>query len=131
MFSGNFESVAERKSIDKASAAHGGSIGYVIKEQIAIPEFANIAFLLKEGEISKPIKTKEGWHIVKVNSVRMVQPRGYEASRGDILETLKKEKYNQFLGGLKLDKMEKKIVLIGKTRVEWDKSAMTEEENAE
>jgi parvulin-like peptidyl-prolyl isomerase len=110
----NFETVAQRRSMDKASAIRGGNIGYVLKEELTIPEFADIVFLLKENEISKPIKTKEGWHIVKVNNVRMVKAKRYEDSKDKILENLRKERYDQFLQSLELDKIENNIILLGK-----------------
>jgi parvulin-like peptidyl-prolyl isomerase len=110
----NFEALAQRRSMDKASAIRGGNIGYVLKEELTIPEFADIVFLLKENEISRPIKTKEGWHIVKVNNVRMVKARNYEDSKRKILEDLKKERYDQFLQSLELDRVENNIVILRK-----------------
>jgi parvulin-like peptidyl-prolyl isomerase len=115
---GDFESVAQRRSTDKASAIRGGNIGYVIKEELEIPEFADIVFLLKENEISKPIKTKEGWHIVKVNDIRTVKAKNYEDSKSEILANLKKEKYENFLQSLEIEKIEKNIVIIKNNNVE-------------
>jgi parvulin-like peptidyl-prolyl isomerase len=93
----NFERMAEQRSLDKASAMNGGSIGYVIKEELTIPEFADVAFLLKIGELSKPIQTKEGWHILRVDDVRGMMLKSLEDSKNDIYETLKSEKINDFL----------------------------------
>jgi parvulin-like peptidyl-prolyl isomerase len=93
----NFERMAEQRSLDKPSAINGGSIGYVIKEELTIPEFADVAFLLKIGELSKPIKTKEGWHILRVDDIREMMLKSFEDSKDDIRETLKSEKINAFL----------------------------------
>lgn len=97
---GNFEKMAELKSIDKPSAINGGNIGYVIKEEITIPEFADVAFLLKVGEISKPIQTKEGWHIIRVDDVRKIKMKSYKDSRSSILEKLEKKRFDDFINNL-------------------------------
>ncbi|MDR0572000.1 MAG: peptidylprolyl isomerase [Rickettsiales bacterium] len=108
--SGNFGNVAQRRSKDKASAIRGGNIGYVIKEELENQDFADIVFLLKEGEISKPIETKDGWHIVKVNDIRMIKPKSYEKSRDETLKNLKQEKYNEFIEKFRLEEIEKNII---------------------
>jgi parvulin-like peptidyl-prolyl isomerase len=108
--SGNFENVAKRRSLDKISALNGGNIGYVIKEELDDPEFADVVFLLKEGEISKPIETKDGWHIIKVGNIRTVKPKTYEESKDDILKYLKQEKYDEFIETFQPEKVGKNIV---------------------
>jgi parvulin-like peptidyl-prolyl isomerase len=93
----NFESMAKQKSLDRESAANGGSLGYVIKENIDIPEFAEIAFLLKVGELSKPIETKNGWHIIRVDDIRNMKTKTYEESKAEILEQIRQEKFYEFI----------------------------------
>ncbi|MDR1498909.1 MAG: peptidylprolyl isomerase [Rickettsiales bacterium] len=106
----NFEQMARQRSLDKASAANGGSLGYVMMEELTIPEFTSIAFLLKTGELSKPIQTKEGWHIIKVDDVRNVKTKSYNDSRDEILRSLEKEKFDNFLLNLLKDV---KIEIVG------------------
>ncbi|HLC60104.1 MAG TPA: peptidylprolyl isomerase [Candidatus Nanoarchaeia archaeon] len=64
----NFEDVARNISICP-SAKKGGNLGWFSRNQM-VKEFENAAFSLKSGEISKPIKTQFGWHIIKVNEVK-------------------------------------------------------------
>ncbi|MDR2760942.1 MAG: peptidylprolyl isomerase [Rickettsiales bacterium] len=109
---GDFDSIAKRRSLDKASAIRGGNIGYVIKEELTIPEFADIVFLLREGEISKPIETKEGWHVVKINNIRTMSAKSYEDSREEILKNLRREKYEEFLRELGVEEAERNIVIL-------------------
>ena len=59
----NFVALAKKFSEDTASAKQGGKIT-VSKGQTVAP-FDKIAFSIKEGEISKPVKTQFGWHIIE------------------------------------------------------------------
>lgn len=62
----NFEAIAKEESSDTQSAQNGGSLDYVIKGQM-VPEFEKELFKLKEGEISKLVKTQFGYHIIKAD----------------------------------------------------------------
>lgn len=64
----NFEDVARNISICP-SAKKGGNLGWFGRNQM-VKEFENAAFSLKAGEISKPVKTQFGWHIIKVNEIK-------------------------------------------------------------
>ena len=65
----DFATVAKEKSKDPG-AAEGGDLGYFTKEQM-VPEFATVAFKLDKGQLSDPVKTQFGWHIIKVEDKRM------------------------------------------------------------
>lgn len=93
---GNFEKIAKQKSIDTASAQNGGDLGYVLKEEL-VPEFGDMAFMLKVGEISKPVKTQYGWHIIKVEDVRPAQFLGFEDVKNNIKNNLEQQAIQQFL----------------------------------
>lgn len=61
----NFAEIAKKESTDTATAANGGDLGWFTRGEMVKP-FADVAFSLKPGEISKPFQTQYGWHIVKV-----------------------------------------------------------------
>jgi peptidyl-prolyl cis-trans isomerase C len=60
-----FETLARELSLDKASAKHGGDVGFFGRGQM-VPEFERAAASLKVGQISEPVKTQFGYHIIKV-----------------------------------------------------------------
>ncbi len=63
-----FDSVATRESADTASAVNGGSLGKYVRGQGLVPEFERVAFALKPGEVSAPVLTQFGYHIIKLDS---------------------------------------------------------------
>ncbi|KHO46069.1 MAG: peptidyl-prolyl cis-trans isomerase C [archaeon GW2011_AR3] len=60
----SFEEVAREKSICP-SRKHGGDLGWFGRGQM-VREFENAAFSMERGQISKPVKSRFGWHIVKL-----------------------------------------------------------------
>ena len=96
----DFATLAKEKSKDPG-AAEGGDLGYFTKEQM-VPEFAEVAFKLGKGQLSDPVKTQFGWHVIKVEDKRIrptptfeqVKPQieNYVAHRAqaEIVENLRK-----------------------------------------
>jgi peptidyl-prolyl cis-trans isomerase D len=62
-----FEDVAKAESADSASAANGGSLGSGPRGRF-VPAFETAAYALKPGEISQPVLTQFGYHLIKVDS---------------------------------------------------------------
>ncbi|MFK4055113.1 peptidylprolyl isomerase PrsA [Staphylococcus warneri] len=61
-----FGEIAKKESMDKSSAKKDGSLGYVTKGQM-MESFDKALFKLKEGEVSKVVKTDYGYHIIKAD----------------------------------------------------------------
>ena len=60
----SFEAIAKEKSMCP-SKKNGGSLGWFTHGQM-VREFEKAAFAMKKGQISQPVKTQFGWHIIKV-----------------------------------------------------------------
>ncbi|WP_181304488.1 peptidylprolyl isomerase [Rufibacter sp. XAAS-G3-1] len=67
-----FESLAQRFSEDPSARENGGNLGYFTALQMVYP-FENAAFTTPAGQISQPVRTRFGYHIIKVNEVRPAQ----------------------------------------------------------
>lgn len=102
MRSGNFEKVAKEKSIDTASAENGGDLGYVLQEEL-VPEFGDVAFILKVGEVSKPVKTQYGWHIIKIEDIRPATYLPFEEVKDGLIQRLQEQAIQEYLLSLTQD----------------------------
>ncbi len=67
-----FNVLAKEHSVDKASAVSGGDLGYFTRDRM-VEDFADAAYALNAGELSDPVKTDFGWHIIKVVDKRKRQ----------------------------------------------------------
>jgi peptidyl-prolyl cis-trans isomerase C len=65
----DFAKVAAELSKDPGSGKEGGDLGWFTKDRM-VPEFAEAAFKLKKGEISEPVKSQFGWHVIKLEDKR-------------------------------------------------------------
>ena len=62
-----FEEVAKRESSDSISGAQGGALGKGGKGRF-VPKFEEAAYALKVGELSQPVQTSFGWHLIRVDA---------------------------------------------------------------
>ena len=112
----DFGLLAEQKSIDKN--APKGDLGYFTKEMM-IPEFAEAVFAMKKGQMSDPIHTAYGWHIIQVEDRRPTQPPAFDkvkeemqhlAMEKKIPEIIAKEKERQGVRVLRPSLVEEKTL---------------------
>jgi len=87
----DFAELAKKYSTDPTTKDKGGDLGYFTKGKME-KEFENAAFSLKVGEISNPVKTQYGYHIIKVVDKKEGKEANYEESKEEIKEKLFEEK---------------------------------------
>lgn len=83
----DFEEMAEKFSKDKQSAVRGGDIGYVISGMLP-EEIEKTVFKMCPGQISQPIESKFGYHVVRVDEKRIAQKLKYELAKEDIAQIM-------------------------------------------
>lgn len=86
-----FSGVAKAVSVDKASAVKGGDLGYFSRGQM-VPEFEHAAFHLNAGEVSDPVKTPFGYHIIKVVDVKRGPAVEFEKVKDMIVQKITSDK---------------------------------------
>lgn len=91
----DFGEIAKEKS-QCPSAPKGGDLGF-FTEGMMVPEFEKAAFALKPGEISKPVKTQFGYHIIKLEEKKEAAPAKLENAREYIVAKLTQEKSREAL----------------------------------
>ena len=105
----DFATLAKEKSKDPG-AAEGGDLGYFTKDQM-VPEFADVAFKMYPGQLSNPVKTQFGWHVIKVEDRRTKQPPEFEKVKDQIEAFLARKAQTDFITKLrqsaKVDRLDK------------------------
>jgi peptidyl-prolyl cis-trans isomerase C len=107
----DFAEMARQKSKDPGAAAEGGDLGYFTKDQM-VPEFSAVAFKLNKGDISDPVKTQFGWHIIKVEDKRTKPVPDFDKVKDQIETYVERRAQAEFIGKLrenaKIERMDKK-----------------------
>ncbi|KKB78354.1 hypothetical protein VW35_12025 [Devosia soli] len=104
---GDFEAIAKEKSIDPGSGANGGDLGFFSKGMM-VPEFETAAFALANpGDVSAPVESQFGWHIIKLEEKRESQPPAFEQVapqiQQQVLMRVFNEKVEQLMSGVTVD----------------------------
>jgi peptidyl-prolyl cis-trans isomerase D len=90
----DFAELAKKVSEDKGSAANGGDLDYFGRGRM-VPEFEQAAFAMQPGQISDPIKSQFGYHIIKLVDKRAGATRPLEEVRAQIQQQLASETADQ------------------------------------
>jgi parvulin-like peptidyl-prolyl isomerase len=90
----NFATLAKRYSKDPGSASNGGKL--TVSKGQTVPEFDKTAFKLKKGQLSAPIKTQYGYHIIQaVSDVKPAQSTPLSKVKASIRQQLEQQQKNE------------------------------------
>jgi peptidyl-prolyl cis-trans isomerase D len=81
----DFAELAREYSDDPGSGAEGGDLGWVEPEQMVAPFEDALYGLDAPGDLSEPVETRFGWHVIRLEEIRPPQGMSFEEARGEIL----------------------------------------------
>ncbi len=98
---GDFGKLAEKHSTDPGSSKQGGDLGW-FKPQEMVPEFSRAAAQMEKGKHSKkPVQSQFGWHIIKLEDSREVDPPTFEQLKPQLAQMLQQQKVTAYIQSLK------------------------------
>lgn len=116
----SFTEMAKTESDDKMSGSRGGELG-IFPRGTMVPEFENTLAKLKPGELSEPVQTPYGYHIIRLDEKREARTKPLEEVREVIVNELKEVKARQ-----KARRIAKHIYEMAKNDNDLVKAAQTE-----
>lgn len=79
----NFSDMAKKETQDPSGKSNGGDLGWFASGRM-VPEFEKVAFGLKKGEISEPVKTQFGYHIILVEDKKAAETKPLETVKNEL-----------------------------------------------
>ena len=94
----NFEALAKEHSIGP-TGKNGGNLDWFDLGSM-VPEFSTALMVLSEGDISQPVQTKFGWHLIKLNKTREKKIPEFQEMKAQLVQNLRQKKINDYLSSL-------------------------------
>jgi len=88
----DFAKAAEEESQDPSAKGNGGDLGWFTKERM-VKEFSDAAFAMKPGEISQPVKTQFGVHLIKLEGTKPEQVTPFEQVKEQLRQELEESRF--------------------------------------
>jgi peptidyl-prolyl cis-trans isomerase C len=89
-----FDELAKKNSKDTGSAQNGGDLDFA-KPDAYVPEFSKAMVALKKGQVSEPVKSQFGYHIIKLEDTREAQFPAFEEVKPQVVQRLEQQKITQ------------------------------------
>lgn len=90
----DFTALAKELSEEPGAKESGGDLGFFPKDRM-VPEFAEAAFSEKVGEVSNPVRTQFGWHVIKVTEKKPAGTLPYDEVKSQLMTYLKSKKQEE------------------------------------
>ena len=87
----DFTTLAKQLSEDPSAKENGGDLNFFAKEQM-VPEFSEVAFKMKKDEVSDPVRSQFGYHIIKVTDRKQPEAMSLDQAKPRLLAFLKQQK---------------------------------------
>ena len=105
----DFAELAKKYSQDVGSAQNGGDLGWGEKGNLGLdPAFDDAEFSMKAGEIRGPVKTKFGYHILKLDAIEAAHVRTLAEARADIEAQVRKDRAAEHFGDVQ-EKLQQRL----------------------
>ena len=91
---GDFATLAKEHSDDPGSANEGGDLGYA-GPGVYDPAFEDALYALKEGQVSAPVRSEFGWHLIKLLGVQSPEVPSFESMKPELERELKTQQVEQ------------------------------------
>jgi peptidyl-prolyl cis-trans isomerase C len=88
------------KEVSKDPGAEGGDLGWFTKARM-VPEFADAAFKLEPGQISEPVKSPFGWHVIKLEEKRQTTFPAYDEVKDQVVRYVVQKAQGELVAGLR------------------------------
>jgi len=115
----NFAQLAKEHSKDPGSKDDGGELGYFGRGQM-VPQFEEAAFKLQKGDLSEPIQTQFGWHLIQLDDRRQRKPPEFDEVKGRLVAAMVHRKAQEAVAELR-----------GKAKIEYVDPAVKAQVEAE
>ncbi len=95
-----FDKIAKEKSTDPGSKERGGDLGWVTPSNFVEP-FAKAVTSLKKGQLSGPVQTQFGWHVIKVVDVRNLVVPPFDQVRDNLRQNMQRQAMQQLIADVR------------------------------
>jgi len=97
---GKFEDIAMEKSMDPGSSVKGGDLGWAVPGNFVKP-FSDAMVTLNKGQISAPVQSQFGWHVIKLEDARDVKVPAFEEVKPNVTQHMQQQLIQQAIAELR------------------------------